>query len=451
MRHPSQMTQRPFSFARALATSSSVLVGALTFTAFGGPTSAQPGGGAARSQTASASTSPGKRLYEKHCSECHGTSGQGDGPAAHLLMPRPRDFTPGKFKIRSTETGSPPTDDDLRRSVRQGMKGSSMPGWDKVLPDQDIDTLVAYVKTFASRFGSDTPQPIQVSDKVTGVSGSSTRGSAVYDRLQCGKCHGTDGRGAGAVATEFEDDWRQPLHATDLTEPWTFRGGAAPSDVFMRFRAGMSGSPMPSFKEAATDADMWDLAAYVLSLARKPIWEMNAEEVARFYARQQAEAKANPVKRGKYLVDTVGCAICHSPVDENRRLIPGMHLAGGGLIRIEPFGDYPTGNLTSDKETGLGAWTDEEIKRVITRGTLRDGTRLLPFPMDWPSFSTMKDDDLSAIVAYLRTVPPVRNKVPSPTRAFLPVYLWGKFKMLILNREPPMLFHSGNAGKTGAR
>ena len=70
--------------------------------------------------------------------------------------------------------------------------------------------------------------------------------------------------------------------------------------------------------------------------------------------------------------------------------MPGMRLAGGLLIRIEPFGDYPTGNLTSDKETGLGNWTDDEIKRVLTRGILRDGTRLLPYPMDWPSYL---DDD----------------------------------------------------------
>ena len=71
----------------------------------------------------------------------------------------------------------------------------------------------------------------------------------------------------------------------------------------MRFRAGMSGTPMPSFKDAATDAEMWDLANYVVSLARKPVWEMTADEVAAFYAQQDAEAQANPVKRGAYLVD----------------------------------------------------------------------------------------------------------------------------------------------------
>ena len=173
---------------------------------------------------------------------------------------------------------------------------------------------------------------------------------------------------------------------------------------------------------------------------------MTADEAAAFYARQDADAKANPVKRGQYLVETLACALCHSPVDQQKRLIPGLRLAGGLRLHIEPYGDFPTGNLTSDKETGLGNWTDAEIKRTITQGILKDGTRLLPFPMDWASYSTMKDDDISAIIAYLRTVPPVRNKVPPPRWTFLPIHLWGKFKMLILGGDPPLTFYAGNAG-----
>ena len=60
--------------------------------------------------------------------------------------------------------------------------------------------------------------------------------------------------------------------------------------------------------------------------------------------------------------------LCHSPVDEQKRVLPGMRLAGGLLIRIDPFGDFPTGNLTSDKDTGLGNWTDDEIKRDDHQG-----------------------------------------------------------------------------------
>ena len=219
----------------------------------------------------------------------------------------------------------------------------------------------------------------------------------------------------------------------------------------MRFRAGVSGTPMPSYTGTATDAEMWDLANYVVSLRRKPVWEMNADDVTTFYAQQEAEALADPVKRGEYLVDILACPVCHSPVDEQRRTLPGMRLAGGLRMQLSPFGMYPTGNLTSDKETGLGNWTDDEIKRVITKGTLRDGTRMLPFPMDWPSFSTMKESDLNAVVAYLRTVPPVRNKVPRLTRTFLPVYLWNKFEMLILGRDLPSYFYAGNAGSTGGQ
>ncbi len=392
----------------------------------------------------------GKAVYDSRCAECHGADGKGDGPAAAYLVPRPRDFSSGKYKIRSTETGSVPTDDDLIRSVRRGLYGSAMPGWDRILSDTEIRDVVEYVKTMSPQFAT-PPKAVALGDGTPSSPESTTRGRQVYDKLQCGKCHGTDGRGAGAVATTFEDDWRQPLQSSDLTEPWTFHGGATSRDVYMRFRTGMMGTPMPSFADSANDTEMWDLANYVVSLARKPAWSMTAQEIAELYAREDADARANPVKRGQHLVDTRGCVLCHSPIDEKRRMLPGMRLAGGMRFRIEPFGEFPTGNLTSDKDTGLGNWTDDEIKRVITKGTLRDGTRLLPYPMDWPSFSTMKPADIDAIVAYLRTVPPVSNRVPRPKYKFLPAYLWGKFNMLILGGDPPMALYPGNAGTQGGR
>lgn len=394
----------------------------------------------------SGSASPGRRVYETHCVECHGIDGKGDGPAALTLVPHPRDFTSGRYKLHSTETGSLPTDEDLLRSVRQGVFGTSMPGWSTLLSDADLRAVVEYVKTFSPRFAAEQPELILTSTPVAAAPESTTRGAAVYARLQCGKCHGADGRGADATTTSFEDDWGYPLRAADLSEPWTFRGGPSAPDIFMRFRAGISGTPMPSYKGAATDAEMWDLANYVVSLRRKPVWEMSAEEVAAFYKEQDATALANPVKRGEYLVDVLACSVCHSPADTDRRTMPGMRLAGGLRLYIGPFGTYPTGNLTSDKDTGLGNWTDAQIKNVLTRGTLPDGTRLLPFPMDWASYSTMKPSDLDAIVAYLRTVPPVRNKVPRPQRLAVPLFLWAKFQVLFLGADPPSYFYAGNAG-----
>jgi cbb3-type cytochrome c oxidase subunit III len=393
----------------------------------------------------------GKAVYDTHCVECHGVAGKGDGASAAYLVPRPRDFTTGKYKIRTTASGNVPSDDDLIGSVRRGLYGTAMPGWDRILPDGDIADVVQYIKSLSPQFAAQPAQPVAIGDGLPTSPASIARGLQVYDKLQCGKCHGSDGRGTGAVTQAFEDDWRMPLRAADLTEPWTFHGGATSRDIYLRFRTGMTGTPMPSFADAASDAEMWDLANYVVSLARKPVWSMNAEEVQQFYARQETQAKADPVKRGAHLVDTLGCALCHSPVDDSKRILPGMTLAGGLLIRINPFGDFPTGNLTSDKATGLGSWSNDEIRRAITKGILRDGSRLLPYPMDYGSYSTLTPEDLDAIVAYLRTVPPVSNKVPPPSRPFLPVYLWGKFQMLILGGDPPMVFFAGNAGTRGAQ
>ena len=94
-------------------------------------------------QNAPAASERGKEVYENSCAHCHGTEGRGDGSAAENLLPKPRDFTRGLYKIRSTETGELPTDQDLFNIITVGMPGSSMPGWETSLSANDRWELVA--------------------------------------------------------------------------------------------------------------------------------------------------------------------------------------------------------------------------------------------------------------------------------------------------------------------
>lgn len=118
----------------------------------------------------------GKVVYDAHCVECHGPAGQGDGPADAQIKPRPRDFTSGKYKIRSTDTGSVPADEDVVRSVRQGLSGTAMPAWEKILSDVDIADVAAYVRTLSPRFTSEQPKPVTIGARVPASPASVARG-----------------------------------------------------------------------------------------------------------------------------------------------------------------------------------------------------------------------------------------------------------------------------------
>ena len=389
---------------------------------------------------------PGKSIYESRCVACHGSEGKGNGPASALLYPRPRDFTTGKFKFRSTESGSIPTDEDLLNTVRNGLHATAMPDWKPFIGDDSLKAVVEYVKSFSVRFSRETPKPINIGAAVPSSPLSIAAGKKEFETLQCGSCHGVDGTGKDAVTTDFQDDWGNDLKPTNLTESWTFRGGSTPRDIYLRFSTGIDGSPMPSFAGSATEHEMWDLANYVASIARKPVWTMNEKEVIEFYAGVESGAKLNPVARGKYLVTTIGCAFCHSPVTEDGSMMEELKFAGGQRWDLYPFDNVVSYNLTSDKETGLGNWTDEQIKTFLTKGIRRNGKRMIPYPMPWPAFASMKPDDLDAIVAYLRTIPPVYNKIPDPQSPNIFSYFWGKFQALILKKDIPLHVFPGNAG-----
>ena len=126
------------------------------------------------------------------------------------------------------------------------------------------------------------------------------------------------------------------------------------------------------------------------------------------------------VERGRYLVEVLAaCGNCHSPKAPGGEA-PGKHLAGGFEIDMpEAFGVAIASNITPDRETGIGAWTDAEIVRAIREGKSRDGRTLGP-PMPFEFYRRLSDRDVTAMVAYLRTVAPVRNAV-APSRYTVPL------------------------------
>lgn len=117
--------------------------------------------------------------------------------------------------------------------------------------------------------------------------------------------------------------------------------------------------------------------------------------------------------RGRYIVLTAGCIGCHvANGDQGPDL--KKYLAGGGLKALRAEGTYVSANLTPDRETGLGRRTDEEVKRALRSGTLPDGHVSPHTAMPWASFSNWSDEDLHAVVVYLRHIPPVRKRIPAP-------------------------------------
>jgi mono/diheme cytochrome c family protein len=129
-----------------------------------------------------------------------------------------------------------------------------------------------------------------------------------------------------------------------------------------------------------------------------------------------AQAK---VGRGGYLVNTIlACGNCHTPKGPDGRPLAGRELAGGGLSFEFPFYFGTASNITPDRETGIGNWSDAELKRAITEGVRPNHGRLAGValaPMMWVNFyKALTPSDLDAVVAYLRSRPPVRSEIPLP-------------------------------------
>jgi mono/diheme cytochrome c family protein len=188
----------------------------------------------------------GPTLYQQHCAACHGPTGTGDGPGARYLYPKPRDFSRGLFKVRSTPDGKLPTDDDLLRTLTQGMPGSPMPAFG-YLSAADRQALVAHVKSLVTRQMDAAPEPIAVGQEPAPTPATIAEGKTLYTKMGCFQCHGHTGKGDGPSAATMKDSWGYPIAVRDFT-------------------TGVNGTPMPSYQEQLTDEQRWALVHYVQSL-----------------------------------------------------------------------------------------------------------------------------------------------------------------------------------------
>lgn len=212
----------------------------------------------------------GKQVYEKRCLPCHGLAGAGEGPAADTMNPRPRDFTRGLFKLKSTQNGELPTDEDLFRTISRGIPGSGMPSWKRLLSENERLEVIAYLKTFSDRFkDSSAPKPIPMSKEPAQTPELIKLGKELFEgKAQCLLCHGKSGRGNGVIAEAIVDAWGNPLYPRDLTLGWQYKGGNEVKEIYLRISGGIEGTPMPAYLDKLTEEERWAIAHYVKSLQR---------------------------------------------------------------------------------------------------------------------------------------------------------------------------------------
>lgn len=243
----------------------------------------------------------GKDVYQRKCAVCHGVEGKGDGPAAYLIFPKPRDFTSGRFKIRSTMTL--PTDQDLFRTITNGIPGTSMPSWAS-LKEEERWSLVAYVKSFSEKFKAEPPKPIAIPAPPPRSQKLLAKGKALYEEAGCFDCHGKTGKGDGPAAATLKDEWGYPIIPYDFTIPGRMKGGSTLKDLFRTLTVGIGGTPMPSYADSLSEADRWAMAYYTLSLAK---------EAPRGKAAKEAGTLVSRFVRGDLPIDPFASAWVKAP------------------------------------------------------------------------------------------------------------------------------------------
>ncbi|MEE9231503.1 MAG: c(7)-type cytochrome triheme domain-containing protein [Acidobacteriota bacterium] len=288
----------------------------------------------------------GRVVYSEACATCHGEKGDGKGSLAEWLDPRPRDFTAGKFKFRSTPGTSIPTDFDLFQIITRGIPGTSMLGWSS-LSYEDRWSLVHFIKTFSERLSSKEPaDPVPVPDPPPSTPELVRMGADLYTQAGCHSCHGDTGRGDGPSAPSLVDDWGHRLRPYDFTGAMPPKAGANPRDLYRTLMTGLQGTPMPDYGDIFEPEQAWAIVYHVLSLgeeSRKVGFGMKGEVL---FARQPKEGEVLPARFPHWFHRVrFRCTACHPGVFEMK--------AGAATMTMDAMRE---GRFCATCHNGRTAW-----------------------------------------------------------------------------------------------
>ncbi len=273
-------------------------------------------GTAAERPLTAADATAGKPLYLQECSACHGERGDGAGPAADFIAPRPRDFTKRVFKLRTTASGQAPATADVLRTIERGIPGTAMPSF-AFLTEDERRKIAAFVLRVADVLDEPEPAPVADPGPVPAATPETiAHGKQMYVDAGCATCHGDTGRGDGGAAKDLKDTDGRPIAARDFTRD-AYRGGGAPLDLYYRIATGLDGTPMPSYGDVLERPDLWAVVLYVQSL-QTPV--------------PAQPLPADPLEAGRVVVARHACPGCH--VLENGKggdVGPDLRLSGRKL------------------------------------------------------------------------------------------------------------------------
>ena len=216
----------------------------------------------------------GRLLYMGHCFQCHGEDGEGAGSASEFIPVKPRNFTDGVFKMKTSEPSSPISrDEDIFAAISRGMQPSGMPAWKSTLTESQMWDLVAYVKSLSDMFDDmENPPSIDFSKAPPADEVSVEKGKKAYFDFKCDECHGEDG--ATPTTKKLKTDSGEIIRPRNLRKPWTYIGTGSRADIYSKILNGIPTTPMPSFTKVGLPEEFvrksgWDLADYVVSLGDK--------------------------------------------------------------------------------------------------------------------------------------------------------------------------------------